>query len=228
VRVRGRHLNVGAGFAPRAARATPGGVPVIERLFAGFPRGRVLDFGGGDGAVAAVLQRLGHEVTVIDVDASALAEARRRGLDARCGDERALDGTSERWDHSLLSHVVEHVQCPHETLVPRIHNVVAERGKVVVAVPNAARLRNRAGLLLGRFSDGMVYQHVRFFTRGTLRDELARGGLRVVRELAHSYGPLTRLAACLSPGFGDDLIVVAERPPGPPRAIPVSPGWTHR
>lgn len=199
----------------------------IQRIFATLPPGRVLDFGGGRGDVADLARASGHDVTIIDIDEALLARARERGYRTLVGDERALDDLKETFDYALLSHVVEHIQTPHETIVPRIHNVLREGGRAVIGVPNVARLRNRAGLVLGHFSDGMVYQHVRFFTLHTLADELAKGGLRVVEEHAWGYDWPTRLAMKVSLNMADELYVVAERPPGPLREIPKVRGWVH-
>lgn len=209
------------------ATMSQGSRPFIQALFAKLPTGRVLDFGGGAGETAEMIQRVGHRVTVMDFDPGMLEGARKRGLATVQGDEAALDKLDGTFDHALLAHVVEHVQCPHETLLPRIHNRVRPGGRIVVAVPNAARLRNRAGLLLGHFSDGMVYQHVRFFTQRTLREELTRGGLRVLEERAFSYDAPTRLAARFSPNFGDELVFVCERPEGPLKTIPTTRSWAH-
>ena len=200
---------------------------IIQSVFSRLPPGRVLDFGGGQGEIAAMVQARGHDVTVMDLDAEHLEVARASGLKTIQGDEDALDDMKETFDYAILSHVVEHVQCPHEKLLPRIHNRLKPGGKAVVAVPNVARLRNRAGLWLGHFSDGMVYQHVRFFTQFTLRSELTKGGFRVVEEIPFSYDWVTRVAARFSANFGDELIVVAERPPGPLKEIPRERTWKH-
>lgn len=50
-----------------------------------LPRGaRVLEVGCGAGDVALALGRLGHRVIAIDADAETVAQARARGVDARC------------------------------------------------------------------------------------------------------------------------------------------------
>ena len=63
---------------------------------------RVLDVGGGSGMFAVPLARLGHDVTVVDPSADALATLRRRADTAGVGDRvRGIQG-----DGDLLHEVV--------------------------------------------------------------------------------------------------------------------------
>src|SRR5262245_29525384 len=66
-------------------RPDPTEVPLKETLAfvrARLPRrrARLLEVGCGDGALAARLARLGHDVTALDADRGETARARRRGL----------------------------------------------------------------------------------------------------------------------------------------------------
>jgi SAM-dependent methyltransferase len=64
-------------------------------------RGKVLDLGAGAGRHALELQRLGHEVTALDVAPEAVEVMRERGVrDARSGDLDAVTG--EVFDTILL------------------------------------------------------------------------------------------------------------------------------
>ena len=122
---------------------------------------RVLDVGGGSGMFAVPLARLGHDVTVVDPSADALATLRRRadtgGVGARVhgvqGDGDLLHevlpaagdktGPGTGYDLALCHYVLEVVDDPAVTL-GEIARVLRPGGQVSVATAN------RAGAVLGR------------------------------------------------------------------------------
>jgi SAM-dependent methyltransferase len=123
---------------------------------------RVLDVGGGSGMFAVPLARLGHDVTVVDPSADALATLRRRadtaGVGVRVrglqGDGDLLhevlpaadagrDGHDGEYDLALCHYVLEVVDDPAVTL-GEISRALRAGGRVSVATAN------RAGAVLGR------------------------------------------------------------------------------
>jgi 2-polyprenyl-3-methyl-5-hydroxy-6-metoxy-1,4-benzoquinol methylase len=119
---------------------------------------RVLDVGGGSGVFAVPLARLGHDVTVVDPSADALATLTRRaetaGVGARVhgvqGDGDflhevvpAADGGEDSYDLALCHSVLEVVDDPGATL-GEIARVLRPGGTASVAVAN------RAGSVLAR------------------------------------------------------------------------------
>jgi S-adenosylmethionine-dependent methyltransferase len=123
---------------------------------------RVLDVGGGSGMFAVPLARLGHDVTVVDPSADALATLRRRadtaGVGARVhgvqGDGDLLHevlpsaddgsaGNDTRYDLALCHYVLEVVDDPAVTL-REIARALRTGGQVSVATAN------RAGAVLAR------------------------------------------------------------------------------
>ncbi|MGY1772813.1 class I SAM-dependent methyltransferase [Blastococcus sp. SYSU D00813] len=131
--------------------------PVVA---AGTPL-RVLDVGGGSGTLAVPLARLGHEVTVVDPSADALATLRRRADTAGVGDSvRAVQGDGDRlhelplaggdggdYDLALCHAVLEVVDDPGVTL-REVARAVRPGGTVSVATAN------RAGAVLARALGG--------------------------------------------------------------------------
>jgi len=126
---------------------------------AGTPM-RVLDVGGGSGMFAVPLARLGHDVTVVDPSADALATLRRRADTAGVGDRvRGLQGdgdllhevlpaTTDRpegggFDLALCHYVLEVVDDPAVTL-REIAGALRPGGQVSVTTAN------RAGAVLAR------------------------------------------------------------------------------
>jgi S-adenosylmethionine-dependent methyltransferase len=127
---------------------------------------RVLDVGGGSGMFAVPLARLGHDVTVVDPSADALATLRRRadtagvgarvhgvqgdgdllhevlptGDDGPASDDSAGDGA---YDLALCHYVLEVVDDPAVTL-REIARALRPGGQVSVATVN------RAGAVLAR------------------------------------------------------------------------------
>ena len=128
--------------------------PLVGR---GIPL-QVLDVGGGSGMFAVPLARLGHDVTVVDPSADALATLRRRadtdGVGNRVrgvqGDGDLLhevlppaDGASAGYDLALCHYVLEVVDDPAVTL-REIARVLRHGGQVSLATAN------RAGAVLAR------------------------------------------------------------------------------
>jgi 2-polyprenyl-3-methyl-5-hydroxy-6-metoxy-1,4-benzoquinol methylase len=118
---------------------------------------RVLDVGGGSGMFAVPLAQLGHEVTVVDPSADALATLRRRAETAGVGDRvRGVQGDgdllhevlpgddgADGYDLALCHSVLEVVDDPAVTL-SEIARALRPGGQVSVATVN------RAGAVLAR------------------------------------------------------------------------------
>jgi S-adenosylmethionine-dependent methyltransferase len=129
---------------------------------------RVLDVGGGSGMFAVPLAQLGHDVTVVDPSADALATLRRRADTAGVGAwVRGLQGDGDllhevlpaadaggsgsgddsRYDLALCHYVLEIVDDPAVTL-REIARALRTGGQVSVATVN------RAGAVLARAVSG--------------------------------------------------------------------------
>jgi 2-polyprenyl-3-methyl-5-hydroxy-6-metoxy-1,4-benzoquinol methylase len=118
---------------------------------------RVLDVGGGSGMFAVPLARLGHEVTVVDPSADALATLQRRaGTEGVAGQVRGVQGDGDRlgdvvddvpYDLALCHSVLEVVDDPAATL-RQIAEALRPGGTVSIATVN------RAGAVLARALGG--------------------------------------------------------------------------
>ncbi len=116
---------------------------------------RVLDVGGGSGVFAVPLARLGHEVTVVDPSADALATLRRRADTAGVGDRvRGVQG-----DGDLLREVLPEGGAGYDlALCHSVLEVVDDPARTLGAVAGALRpggqvsitTANRAGAVLAR------------------------------------------------------------------------------
>jgi SAM-dependent methyltransferase len=181
---------------------------------------QVLDVGGGSGMFAVPLARLGHDVTVVDPSADALATLRRRAETAGVGDRvrgvqgdgdllhevlptiggSAADSGSAGFDLALCHSVLEVVDDPAVTL-REIAAALRPGGSVSVATAN------RAGAVLARALGGHPVEAL-----ALARDTDAAPGRG--RPERRRFSPADLLAlvegAGLQPGPWRGLAVVAD------------------
>lgn len=121
----------------------------LFRRAVGGPGQRVLDLGCRTGALTSAYLE-GNEVVGLDVDAEALAEAEKLGIQTLLADaEQPLPFPDESFDAVTAGELVEHVRDPR-ALVAEAWRVLRPGGRFVGSVPNFYRLRNRLAFLAGR------------------------------------------------------------------------------
>ncbi len=158
---------------------------VILRL-CGEGRGRrLLDVGAADGLLSRLFTARGWRVTAMERDPARAAAGRASCDRMIVADlDRDIPVLEETFDVIVYGDVLEHLVDPLRTLVT-LDERLAPGGLVVVSIPNVAHLWIRLSLLVGRFEyadRGILDRtHVHFFTERSLRELLARAGLRVVR-----------------------------------------------
>jgi SAM-dependent methyltransferase len=109
----------------------------------------VLDLGCRFGALTRAYAS-GNDVTGVDVDREALAEAAKLGIDTVWADvEEPLPFEDDSFDVVVAGELIEHLREP-ERLVREIHRVLRPGAIFVGSVPNFFRLRNRLAMLAGR------------------------------------------------------------------------------
>jgi SAM-dependent methyltransferase len=92
-------------------------------------RARLLEVGCGDGALAARLARLGHDVTALDADREETARARRRGL--RVVTATWPDYEAPPFDAILFTRSLHHIHAL-EPAVRRARELLRPRGLLLV------------------------------------------------------------------------------------------------
>ena len=153
-------------------------------------RGRglaVLDLGFGAGHFAERIRPACRYLAGLELDPGAAAEGARFFDDAVTGD--IFEGISGPWkepfDVVVAGDVLEHLPEPERALA-LFRPLLKPDGLLLVSLPNVANVTVRLGLLVGRFpatDRGILDRtHLRFYTRRTGRELLARSGFRVVRE----------------------------------------------
>jgi len=178
---------------------------------------RVLDVGGGSGMYAVPLARLGHDVTVVDPSADALATLRRRADVAGVGNRvRGMQGDGDLlhevltnggggnagYDLALCHSVLEVVDDPAVTLT-EIAAALRPGGQVSVATAN------RAGAVLARALGGHPVEALGLFRDADPDPAPGRG-----RPEHRRFSPADLLAlvegAGLRPGPWRGISVVAD------------------
>lgn len=150
---------------------------------------RILDIGCGEGILASELVQNGNRVSGTD-----FLEHPRHQPELEHYMPLDLDGgigplierlRGEKFDRILLLDVLEHLKDSGQIL-RQCPALLADRGHVIVSLPNIANITVRAMLLFGRFNyteRGILDKtHLRFFTRQTARELLEKNGYRIVDE----------------------------------------------
>lgn len=184
--------------------------PTIQKLVSRWvirhePSARIVDIGCGCGANARAIRERSPGVHITGIEPNARAvELAREACD------EVFHGLSDEWlatspkgsfDAVILSDVVEHIADPLGFLRSLANAEPLANAVFIVSVPNYAVWYNRLRTLAGRFdySFSGLYDrtHLRFFTRASIRELLARAGLRVVDDgctpsVFQSAAPLLR------------------------------------
>ena len=141
---------------------------LAARIDAIAPAGRVLDVGAGDGALLDALARRGRPALGL--------ERRSERQDVR---EAELEELDERFAAIVFWHSLEHLPRPRAALT-QAAKLLAPRGVLAVAVPNAGSLQARA------FGDRWfaldLPRHLVHLPAATLRRGLSELGLTLERE----------------------------------------------
>jgi 2-polyprenyl-3-methyl-5-hydroxy-6-metoxy-1,4-benzoquinol methylase len=157
------------------------------------PGARVLDVGCGSGWFSQALERAGFTVSGVDVASEALRRARERcpSLEfALPGEGGELPFATGCFDSAWLGDVLEHVQ-DGLGLLAEVHRVLVPGGLLVASTPDHGRaLRLWLGISARAFERRFEPRsdHVRFFTRRSLRALLEAAGFAEIEIRARRGG----------------------------------------
>ncbi len=220
----------------------------VRELVVGMapPPAKLVDLGAAPGDQSLAFAAIGYGVTAVDLGAAEWSERPSGGMETRLAEGGVvfarydLDTTpypmaDASFDVAVLTEVLEHLrEYPLQSL-QEVARILRPGGTLVLTTPNAAYVRNRLRLALGRSVytplDDWLYgephaRHAREYTLAEL-DALVRGaGLEpVLMTGRHFYRrtgrqtlgsrvakELINLVARQAPTFGPSLAVVARRP----------------
>lgn len=149
-------------------------------------RGRLLDVGCGNGAFLARMRDLGWDVAGVEPDPVAGELARdHSGLDVVVGTLGDADFPAASFDVITLSHVIEHVPDPSET-IRQCRRLLAPGGRLQLVTPNTQCLARR--WFGASWTGWSTPQHLMLFTPALLCRLTEEAGLHVleVRTSANS------------------------------------------
>jgi 2-polyprenyl-3-methyl-5-hydroxy-6-metoxy-1,4-benzoquinol methylase len=142
------------------------------------PGARLLDIGCGNGSFLLRMRSLGWEVFGVEPDPKSAEQARAAGLNVQVGLLPQASLPEDHFDAAILSHVIEHLHDPVETL-QRCCKLLKPNGKLVIYTPNY-EARGRA--LFGPCWRGLeTPRHLVLFTETSLWQTLERCGFSVSR-----------------------------------------------
>ena len=154
------------------------------------PTARVLDVGCGDGFHLDLLRRhgpAGWQLLGVDIDARAVAAARRRNLDVRLGTVENADIEVGSIDLALCIQTIEHVADPVAVLTA-IASLLRPGGRVYLITDNTDSPDFRVAK--GRHWGGYHFpRHWNLFNRASMRRLGERSGLDV-RTLGTTTSPV--------------------------------------
>lgn len=145
-----------------------------------------MDFGCGGGKLLKLAQRMGLRAVGVDSDLKALSVARSRGVVVYNSLEDLDRDEAIKWrerparfDRILLSHVLEHLQCPQQTL-EALRARLDPGGSMLISVPNAD---SEQAKVYGPFWIGYdMPRHLWHFTQETLNRLLQSARLSVCHQ----------------------------------------------
>lgn len=212
------------------------------------PPARVVEFGAASGGQSVGLRRAGYAVTAVDLGEQSDAwEGAAEGTMASVFQAEGINLViwnleqvpypleSNAFDAVVMTEVFEHLRDYPVTSLQEARRVLRPGGHLYLTTPNAAYIRNRVQLALGRSTatsladwiGGVPFaRHAREYTFAEMRELLAHAGLRPTvmtsRHLHIGSGRSSRLArlgkktmdyiAMARPTLGPAIIAVAQKP----------------
>lgn len=152
----------------------------LKIIFEKFPSQFILDVGGGNGQVAALLQQLNREVILLEPQSEGALQARGNGIKSVIqGDFQHLALKSEVLDGLSMFDVLEHI-ADDRAFIQEVHRVLKPGGTLYLTVPAYAWLYSDFDREVG---------HFRRYTLSGLKELLENEGF-VLHFQSYFFSPL--------------------------------------
>lgn len=163
----------------------------------------ILDVGCNTGMVGKeIIRKKAAIVDGIDVNEEALEQAEEayRKVFQRDLSRDKVEIEEEKYDYIIFSDILEHLPRPDLTLQD-FRKYLKDDGRIIISLPNVARLEIRLGLLLGNFDykPGIMSEdHLRFFTKRSAVEMIEKCGYRVVGMVPTGFGHRFKILTTLT------------------------------
>jgi SAM-dependent methyltransferase len=142
---------------------------LLAQAVRALPPGSALDIGAAGGGNTRVLRDAGWSVAALDYGQDGAQVAAERGLPVLRGDATSLPIAGDSLDLVVAFDVLEHI-VDDDRAVAEVKRVLRPDGTFLIAVPADPRLWSE---------HDVAVDHVRRYTRPTLRSVLERGGFEI-------------------------------------------------
>lgn len=152
-------------------------------FFKPFIKGRLLDFGCGNGQFMGMVSPYCEDAYGIDVCEDVLEVARRKYPNIKVmvlDEEEGIPFTNNYFDTVCVIDVLEHI-LDTETTLEEIYRVLKPNGKLLIATNELTRIKHI--LIALCYQDNYFYPtspHIRYFTKRNLSDLLHRKGFQIL------------------------------------------------
>lgn len=180
------------------SRLLTGFIPNVPAIPTYQKNGKIFDIGCGTGGTLISLGKLGWTTYGVDMDASAIAIAKTKGVEyAYVGTYEILKRFPDNYfDAVRLYHVIEHLYDPGDCL-RLIRKKLKQNGELIIGTPNSDSL---VSTIFGTYWYNLdVPRHLVLFNPKTLESTIKKIGFRLSkREFCSAGGILGSLGYILS------------------------------
>lgn len=143
-----------------------------------IPNSKLLDVGCGSGMFLWEMKGLGLDPYGVDIDTSAIAFARSKGLKVYHGELSECNFPDQFFDVITLRSVIEHVRNPRRTL-SEASRIIKKDGVLILNTPN---ISSYEALLFGEYWSALeTPRHLFLFNLQTLQELLSQCGFLLER-----------------------------------------------
>lgn len=181
----------------------------------------ILDIGCNDGELSEIYAKYG-KVFGIDINGEAVEVARKKGVDAYCGDAldiRKIFG-DQKFDVIIMGDIIEHF-FDTDTFLKNVYNVLKKGGLILISTPNIVSLGRRLMSVIGKNpyceysakNDGINVGHIRYYAPADIKTQLGEVNFKKIEISADTvnipFKFLNKFVTAIFPQFGRELLIKA-------------------